>query len=1011
MGSSKKHKRDSKKHKRRSRSRSRSPRYERSERSEAPRRSDSYSEDNDGYNDAVRRHKKHKREHSEHRHSHHGRNYERTTHQRDYPEVNTVGDDSDSSDCVEVPLDDASAPPPPPPTISRKSPEPDPVPSPPPPPQVQKRRRSPTPPPAPKTSSSSTRKRSISPIPSNGAGDVLSVEETNKLRAKLGLRPLEVGPSKRQPELSSRRRQRSPSPPPPPKTSSSRKRSVSPIPDNGAGDVLSVTDTNKLRAKLGLRSLETSTAKKRTRSPSPPPPPKASSSSASSSKRSGSPIPENGAGDTLSIEETNKLRAKLGLRPLEVGSGSRSSDNSKGGEPERSTDKLKDDWGEFYHKPAKNLSEKTQEEKMREKLKERREKRAIEEKLKRLKTLGEEEDVDDLKNWVAKTRDKDRLKKEADERARLLDQMDEELVSGGMELDTSARAGPSRKSVASKGAYRDRDLEGLRVEHDVEAFTEGRQVILTLKDADVLDEEAGDTLVNVNMIDDERYKRNVENRKANPQHYGYDVYCQDEVDEFGMPKQRDILGKYNEEIEGHRKSSFVIGSNAEQEAQEKRRLLEIKTKLEKKKLDSLETTPLTLVSDYFTETELSSFKKPKKKIRKIRQKLKADDLLASLPVEESMADLGSRSRRNERLTGERSAAASEDRKNIRARAAGILVTDDTPALSEDLSSVRLEDTLEDDEDLQAALQKARRLKQKEAIISKALPIDPERIKSEIKEEPDSDGEPDHHGAMLLNSTAEFCRTLGDIPTYGTAGNREEDPNEMMDFERDSASDREGMESDPEEGTSSRRHHHGSQHSGAWNSVNTEQEQEDNRELKVEEVAILDEEPDVALSVAGALKLAQSKGYLEREESNRPSNARFAHLQAQNYSIEDKNYGEENDKYSRRDRYAGPITEFKEKETFKPNVKLEYIDDNGHLLTPKEAFRYLSHKFHGKGPGKNKVEKRLKKSEQEGLMKKMSSTDTPLGTLNMLQAKQKETQSPFIVLSGTKQNTSIIKQKR
>uniref|UniRef100_A0A182VSG8 U4/U6.U5 tri-snRNP-associated protein 1 n=1 Tax=Anopheles minimus TaxID=112268 RepID=A0A182VSG8_9DIPT len=1002
MGSSKKHKRDSKKHKRRSRSRSRSPRFERPERDHR-RRSDSYSEDNDAYNDAARRHKKHKREHSEHRH-HQTRHYEREHRsQRDHPEVNAVDDDSDSSDCVEVPLDDASAPPPPP-SISRKSPGSDAVPSPPPPPQVQKRRRSPTPPPAPKTSTSS-RKRSVSPIPSNGAGDVLSVDDTNKLRAKLGLRPLEVGPTKSQPEQSSRRRQRSPSPPPPPKaSSSSRKRSVSPIPDNGAGDVLSVDDTNKLRAKLGLRPLETS-SKKRTRSPTPPPPPKASSAT----KRSASPIPENGAGDSLSIEETNKLRAKLGLRPLEVGTGTKSTDSStaKGSEQENS-EKLKDDWGEFYHKPAKNLSEKTQEEKIRDKVKERREKRAIEEKLKRLKTLGEEDDVDDLKSWVAKTRDKDRLKKEAEERARLLDQMDEELVSGGPVLESSARAGSSRRGVSNKGSYRDRDLEGLRVEHDVEAFKEGRQIILTLKDANVLDEEAGDTLVNVNMIDDERYKRNVENRKANPQHYGYDVYCQDDVDEFGMPKQREVLGKYNEEIEGQRKSSFVIGSNAEQEAQEKRRLLEIKTKLEKKKLDSLETTPLTLVSDYFTETELSTFKKPKKKVRKIRQKLRADDLLASLPVEESMADLGSRSRRNDR-SGART-VTSEDRKSIRARAAEILDTDDTPNIPEDLSTVKLDDAVEDDEDLQAALQKARRLKQKEAIISKALPIDPERIKSEVKEEPDSGGELDHHGAMLLNSTAEFCRTLGDIPTYGTAGNREEDPNEMMDFERDSASDRDGMESDPEEGPS-RRHNHGSQHSGAWNSVNTEQEQEDNRELKVEEVAILDEEPDVALSVAGALKLAQSKGYLEREESNRPSNARFAHLQAQNYSIEDKNYGEENDKYSRRDRYAGPITEFKEKETFKPNVKLEYIDDNGHLLKPKEAFRYLSHKFHGKGPGKNKVEKRLKKSEQEGLMKKMSSTDTPLGTLNMLQAKQKETQSPFIVLSGTKQNTSIIKQKR
>lgn len=37
-----------------------------------------------------------------------------------------------------------------------------------------------------------------------------------------------------------------------------------------------------------------------------------------------------------------------------------------------------------------------------------------------------------------------------------------------------------------------------------------------------------------------------------------------------------------------------------------------------------------------------------------------------------------------------------------------------------------------------------------------------------------------------------------------------------------------------------------------------------------------------------------------------------------------------------------------------------------------------------------------------LMKQMSSTDTPLGTLNMLQAKQRQTQSAYVVLSGSKQ---------
>lgn len=47
----------------------------------------------------------------------------------------------------------------------------------------------------------------------------------------------------------------------------------------------------------------------------------------------------------------------------------------------------------------------------------------------------------------------------------------------------------------------------MRVEHDVNAFSEGKQIILTLKDQDVLDDNTEDTLVNVNLLDDERYKK------------------------------------------------------------------------------------------------------------------------------------------------------------------------------------------------------------------------------------------------------------------------------------------------------------------------------------------------------------------------------------------------------------------------------------------------------------------------------------------------------------------------
>jgi len=44
------------------------------------------------------------------------------------------------------------------------------------------------------------------------------------------------------------------------------------------------------------------------------------------------------------------------------------------------------------------------------------------------------------------------------------------------------------------------------------------------------------------------------------------------------------------------------------------------------------------------------------------------------------------------------------------------------------------------------------------------------------------------------------------------------------------------------------------------------------------------------------------------------------------------------------------------------------------------------------------------------MKQMSSTDTPLGTLSLLQYKQKETQSAYVVLSGSKQMATISKTK-
>jgi len=83
----------------------------------------------------------------------------------------------------------------------------------------------------------------------------------------------------------------------------------------------------------------------------------------------------------------------------------------------------------------------------------------------------------------------------------------------------------------------------------------------------------------------------------------------------------------------------------------------------------------------------------------------------------------------------------------------------------------------------------------------------------------------------------------------------------------------------------------------------------------------------------------------------------------------------------------------------PGISLAHLDENGRQMTPKEAFRVLSHKFHGKKPGKNKQEKKLRQFQEEQRKRGMSSTDTPLMTVKAMQMEQERTQSPFIVLSG------------
>ena len=686
------------------------------------------------------------------------------------------------------------------------------------------------------------------------------------------------------------------------------------------------------------------------------------------------------ASDSLSIEETNKLRASIGLPPLKVNS-VKKEDKAKPEEEEDGKEGRAIPNSEVRHKPAENLTAKSETSKIRERLEQRRMKRKQEAKLLTVTTLGASDEVDDTAKWLQRQKRKAKEKKEAEKRAKMLEELDEDFgVNNIVQND---------KAKEKSDLYRSNNLSGLTVEHDSSQFQGGKSVILTLKDAEILDNDATDTLVNVNMVDDEKVAKNKEIiKKAKA---GYNPYDQEEIDEeTGELRRKNMLDKYDEELDGEtKKKSFVIGHQGTFNEEEEREFnrAKIREKLSKKNVETLQMPQLKQASDYYTEEEVVKFKKPKKKKKVKRKMLKADDLLGLEPsVEEAP----------------KSSARSDGSKGVLPM--DIDEVDVKPEIDhhdEEMSRIKVDD---DDLDLQLALRKARRIRQRQVVKDEDHTA---KLIEAIKEEPidESTGaefintfENDQKisSNIILNQTSEFCRSLGATRSYEGTGLGESVHQDIRDFEDSLTSIR------------------GSHHRKGKKHKNRDSDDEDMDTLDFykgqpvssddgeddKDNVILDAEPNLQSGIANAIRLATNKGYWEMEDRANKS-SKLKHLEAKNYTIEDKG----DDRHSRRggggDRYGGSSQPFQEKKEYKPNVKLEYIDDDGRMLNQKEAFRHLSHKFHGKGSGKLKTEKRVKKHQEDSLMRNMSSTDTPLNTAEKLRQRQKEAATPYVILSGNK----------
>lgn len=740
---------------------------------------------------------------------------------------------------------------------------------------------------------------------------------------------------------------------------------------------------------------------------------------------------------SLSIDETNRIRAKLGLKPLEVGGAKKDNEPSGG---------LQED----IHAPATNIAKDKAKEKIKDKLELIKEKRKVNQKLSKVKGLADSDSDDEVLNWVAKSRKSEAEKKKAAERAKMLDEMDDEFGVGKIvEEETQRRGG---QLLGNSRGYTSKDLTGLKVDHDQAEFSEERSTILTLKDANILDNEDGDVLMNVNIAENERTKKNLDNKK--PGAGTYKAYDDDEVDEFGQFKAKQILDKYDEELDGPNKESFQLGRGGQYDTSAEAKMAEIRKQMSAQ-AQSLDMVAPTLATEYLSKEEMT-FKKKKRRVKKVRQRgsgiLTSDDLLASAP-EADNPDLVSRKDRGNRKQRERGGMEEEDGGGGGGGGEDDMDVDPQEVgcgwatiegSDVDLSGDVAVDFVEDQKSFERALSKARKLKtvatsssfpssssattsastleakdtkvaEKVRVLEKLREAaERKKKKAKVGEEADGGGEGVRQkGEVQFNATSEFFRVLGELPTYGQSGNRDSDEEDQLDFEKEAEAEKK-IEEGIATGVSTVYDNRGI---GTWNEVDDDDEDGDGNDQAPppdKEMAFMDEEPSADVGIAGALQLAMKKGYVVQEDDKKSAMASARakeDLTSKNYSIEDKNMMDKDDKYSNRrdDRYNGPTSKFSEKEGYKPYVKLDYLDDYGNPMSQKEAFRFLSHRFHGKGSGKMKTEKRNKKLLEVESIKKMASGDTPLGTMKKLKEKQKAVGSAYVTLSGGKSQAGDLKK--
>ncbi|KAI1753661.1 SART-1 protein [Xylaria castorea] len=615
--------------------------------------------------------------------------------------------------------------------------------------------------------------------------------------------------------------------------------------------------------------------------------------------------------DAASIEETNRLRVSLGMKPLPVpgAKGPQFKEKTPVPEGEELASTL-----ETREAAAYDNYNKVQEAELAKK---RREEKAAAIKkardaAKRFETLqgkglGDVGDDDlDAKSWL--TSQKKRQKKIEKSRK------EDEKVSA------------AKAAAAAAARYTSKDLAGVKVRHEVDAFEDGDEQILTLADRDVLAEDEGDELENIQLREREKLSEKLNLKKKKP------VYDPNEINETG---EQNILSQYDEEISGKKVKQFTLDGLGNS--------IQPTTLIGQQQAPQLQQISLDILgdlqpaSDYLDVSEVKIKKPKKKKSKSTRQRpIDEDDIFPAQQLEEQSMDIDS-------------GAGFVSRKRK---------TEDSELL--------------DDEDLQATLAAQRR-----NVLKKRKKMRPEDLARQLRDEAqnedvENDAKGGQDGGLVIDEISEFVSGLTKEDIEERKARRATSPQRQVATAMEDESDGDQPMKDGDDIDEARMKRESS--------------------IPAEAAAIgVDEEKTIGAGIGAALQLLRERR-LVNDAGSGELNESFRHQQA--FLAEKRRRMEEVEQTTRhqreRDRQGGRLDRMSMQEReqwarqqnntrdqqasrqmaelfnkdYKPSVDLKYVDEDGRLLGQKDAFKHLSHAFHGKGSGKGKTDKRLKKIEDE-----------------------------------------------